>query len=106
MGLRVANEIKQPNEERRYGIDFSVEGGLADGDSIIIGTTTAKIYDSTGVDLSATMIKTGTLQLVGEEVSVMVKGGTSGQEYKLTFLVTTLATEVLEEDLIIPVEAL
>lgn len=106
MGLRVADEVKQPDEERRYGINFSVSGALATGDTVDIDNTTAKIYDAAGVDMSSTMIKAGSLQLLDGVVSVMVTDGENGAEYKLTFLVATNYGEILEEDIVIPVEAL
>lgn len=106
MGLTVAEAPKQPGETRRYGFDFSLTGKLAVGEHLVDMGSTAVITDSADdEDKSADMLE-GEVSVNDDKISILVKGGTHGREYNLQFLAATDGGEVLEEDLVIPVEEL
>jgi hypothetical protein len=105
MGIR-ASETKQPREIVLKGIDFTGSGRLADGDNIKLSGSSVVITDPDGDDVTSTMLVTGTLavSVVDQTISAFIQGGTSGLEYKVTFLAATDLGELLEEDIILPVE--
>lgn len=108
MGIRTS-EIKQPREIVLKGINFTGSGRLADGDNIKLDGSSVIITDPDGEDVTSEMLVTGSLAVstVDKTISALIQGGTSGKEYKITFLVATdLLDELLEEDIVLPVEDL
>lgn len=79
------------NEEFRI-CDFS---NILDTDTIV--TPSAVIYDSLGVDVSATMISDVTVYTGNKGVRYKLKGGTAGNSYNLSVRVTTTAGQKFEE---------
>jgi len=89
---------KQPSEKRRLAFDASKT--LIAGDTI--SSFDAKIFDSEGVDLSATMISgsSNTTTIV----YIWVQAGTTGLVYFLRIKITTVLGELIEDDLAVKVE--
>jgi hypothetical protein len=96
--MKPATWTKQPYPKRR--LPFNLSKSMISGDTI--ATFDAKIFDSAGEDLSATMIagssNTDTV------VYVWVQGGEDGSVYFLRIRVTTTMGEVIEDDLAIIVK--
>jgi len=107
MGVR-ASEIKQPREILLKGIDFSGSNKLASGDSLKLSGSSVIVTDEDDDDVSAAMVVPGSLSVSVPDntISAFIQGGTTGREYKITFLAATLQGELLEEDIILPVENL
>lgn len=84
---------KQPAEVRKLEMDAS--RSVAVGDSVL--SATAVMYDG-DTDVSTAMI-TGTPTVLTNKIYVVVKGGTDGKEYYLKVIATTVAGEVIEDDL-------
>lgn len=107
MGVR-ASEIKQPREILLKGIDFTGNNKLASGDLIQLAGSSVIVTDQDDDDVSAEMVVSNSLSVspADNTISAFIKGGTDGKEYKITFLAATLQGELLEEDIILPVENL
>jgi hypothetical protein len=107
MGIR-ASEVKQPREIIRKGIDFTGSKKMIAGDTIKLLDSTVFVTDEDGEDVTGEMLVANSLEVsvVTNEIYAMFKGGTSGKEYKISFLAATVAGELLEEDIILPVEDL
>jgi len=93
---------KQPAESYTIAVEFA--GKLPTGASLTSGTVSAIRLDTGAADNSVLASTTATI--VGTQARVKVQAGTSGLDYKLTFLATLSNGDVLEEDLIMEVEAL
>ena len=105
MGVR-DSEIKQPREIILKGFDFSGTDRLQTGDALKLSTSSVVITDEDGLVVTMDMLVSGSLAISGTTISALIKGGTAGKEYHVTFLVGTNFGELLEEDIIIPVEDL
>jgi hypothetical protein len=107
MGVR-ASEVKQPREIIRKGIDFTGSKKMIAGDTLKLSESTVFITDEDGEDVTGEMLVANTLtvSIMTNEIWAMIKGGTAGKEYKISFLAGTEAGELLEEDIILPVEDL
>jgi hypothetical protein len=107
MGTR-ASEVKQPDEIVLKGIDFTGSDRLADGDDIKLEGSSVKITDQDGTDVTSEMLVPNSLavSVTDKTILAFIKEGTSGIEYKVTFLTATELGELLEEDIILPVEDL
>lgn len=86
--------LKQPTEKYLIAVDYTTE--LATGETIASVTVTA--YEVlTGTNVTSTVIdSTATTTTLGKAV---IKAGTSGKKYKITFVVTTSLGYILEDDL-------
>jgi len=85
---------KQPREVIPCTMDFVK--ALPAGEAI--NTLDVKVYDPDEVDVSSSIIS-GTPTKVGTKVSLVVKAGTSGLDYKIEFIiVTTPGAYTLEEE--------
>ena len=87
--------LKQPAESYTIAVEFA--GKLPTGATLVSGTVSAVRLDTGAADNS--VIASTTATIVGTQARVKIQGGTSGVEYKLTFLVTLSNTDQLEEDL-------
>lgn len=87
---------KQPSEEYTIAVDFT--GRLPTGTALSTGTVAA-IDLADDSDVSATVLGSTTATISGTLVKVLVKAGTDGKKYKITFLITLDSGEILEEDL-------
>lgn len=107
MGTR-ASEIKQPREIILKGINFTGSNRLAEGDSLKLSGSSVVITDEDDNDVTADMLVSGSLavSVVDNAISAFIKGGVDGKEYKVTFLAATELGELLEEDIVLPVENL
>jgi len=83
-------------------LPFDGSNTIATDDSI--SSVAAKIYDSEGTDLSATMIE-GAPSYTANTVQVQVKAGTAGAEYSLELKIDTTNGEHIEDDLEVRVRA-
>lgn len=75
---------KQPGEQKPIGVDFSP--WLPTGETLQ-GTSDVKIYDSTGADVTATMLQSKTI--AHPYIDGLVKAGTHLSDYKITFIAIT-----------------
>ena len=87
--------FKQPSEQ--YSIGFEFAGKLPSSTNLSSGTVSAKDL-ATGTDVSTTILGSTNATIVGTQAMVMVKAGTTGAKYKITFLVLLTNGNVLEED--------
>ena len=85
---------KQPPEQYTIGFDFA--GKLPTGTSLASGSVAA--VDAAGADVSATILGSTTAGISGTKGTVLVKAGTAGVRYKITFLMTLSNGDKLEED--------
>ena len=83
---------KQPDEQYPISVDYS--NILGDGETI--SAKDVKAYDSSDTDVTSTLIDSSTI--VGETIKAVVKAGTSGQNYKITFKATTSDSNIYEDD--------
>jgi hypothetical protein len=91
--MRPSTWEKQPWMKRRLAFDIST--AMITGDTI--DSFEAKIYDSAGNDLSATMLAGSSKD--DTVAYVWVQGGTSGSSYFLRLRITTTLGELIEDDL-------
>jgi len=107
MGIR-ASETKQPREIILKGIDFTGSKRLAEGDSLTLTGSSVIVTDEADTDVTDAMLVSGSLAIsaLDNTISAYFKAGTSGKEYKITFLAKTILGELLEEDIVLPVENL
>lgn len=91
--MKIATIKKQPNERRRYGIDYSEALDL--NDEII---TVSAVVDPVGLT-----VNTGVA--AGDFVNLTCEGGTDGQAYKVTLTVTTTnSNEIIEDEVTVRVK--
>jgi hypothetical protein len=90
---------KQPAESWPIAVEFS--GKLPSGASLSSGTVSAIRTDTGATDNSVLASTTATI--VGTQARVKVQSGTTGIDYKITFLVTLSDGSVLEEDVLMQV---
>lgn len=84
---------KEPYDEMAIKADFSKN--FVTGETIT--DHDVKAYDSDGVDVSATIL--GVTAIVGDDqVSAVVKAGTSGQQYEIVFRCETSTAAKWELD--------
>ena len=93
--MKPAFWIKEPWEERLC--EFDLTDALATGDSVA-SVSSAKVYDSAGVDQSATMVS-GTPSISGNKVYVKIVGGTHDATYWAEIRVVTTLGDKIEDDL-------
>lgn len=95
--------IKQPNEERVRGPDFT--GKLSSGVTVASATVSArKLSDDS--DASDDVLDSTTAATTDTTALATCIGGTAGEQYKITFLVTLSNGEVLEEEMVMTVRDL
>lgn len=91
--MKIATVNKQPNEKRRWGIDYI---DALDENDVIINVTAA--VEPAG-DLTASATSSGT------SVNVICENGADGVTYKVTLTVTTTDTnEIIEDELYVKVK--
>lgn len=93
---------KQPAESYTVAVEFA--GKLPTGASLASGTVSAVRLDTGATD--NTVLASTTATIVGTQARVKVQAGTSGIDYKLTFLMMLSNGDVLEEDVTMEVEAM
>ena len=90
--MKVATVKKQPNEKRRWNIDYADALDTAD---IIITATSA--FTPAGI----TVVTTHT----DDRVGLAISGGTDGVTYKVTMTVTTTnSNEIIEDEFYVKVK--
>ena len=89
---------KQPSEEFFIAVDFSDR--LATGETISSKTVTA-INIATGVDATTTIIESSSID--GDNINIKVAAGITGNDYKITILINTSGSNILEEDVVMHV---
>lgn len=72
--------------------------------SISSGTVSAKKYDTDTTD--NTVLASTTATISGTQARVKVQSGTTGEDYKITFLTTTSNGDILEDDVLMQVRDL
>lgn len=87
---------KQPAESYTIAVEFA--GKLPSGASLASGTISAVRLDTGATDNSVLASTTATI--VGTQARVKVQAGTSGIDYKITFLLTLSNGDLLEEDVL------
>lgn len=96
------SEQKQPWEVLILGVDFDVGDNLATGESISVGSSEVKVYDSVGGLDDTGMLVAGSVAVSGDTIlQATIQGGVSGQRYKVSFRAWISATKQLEDDLIL-----
>ncbi len=94
---------KHPSETYIFGLDFAP--ALATGRTISSGTVQA--LDSTGADVTATLLQAGTATISGTQAKAQFKAaGASGSSYSIIFTVTLDDGEVLQDGLTVSVKSL
>jgi len=92
--MKIATIKKQPNERRRYGIDYSE--ALDFGDVIINVTTNV---EPSGLTVSAGVPGSG------DFINLICEGGVTGQTYKVTLTITTTdSNEIIEDEVTVRVK--
>lgn len=93
---------KQPGEQYPVEVDFSASGKLPSGTTISSGTVKA---EDSGSDVSGTVLGSTSATISGgNKARVVVKAGTDGKEYKITFTVTLSDGSKLEEEIFMRVK--
>lgn len=90
---------KRPTETFRLGVDF--KGDIEVGDSIASHNATA--VDDLGADVTGTFL--GARTLTGTVLKVVVLDGTDGRDVTVTLQVTTVAGDVFQATVLVPVRA-
>lgn len=85
---------KQPYEEFTISSDFGLN--FLSGETIVSQTVSA--VDSSNVDVTATITTQASVAHDGSKVTVLVKGGTTGNTYKITFRCVTSLGHKWEND--------
>ncbi len=97
---------KQPSEIETIEIDWGDRIDALGVSGYAISAVEAKIYDSAGVDQSATMLE-GSGSYAGDKVYFTVKAGTHGSDYmariKVTLTKAFYVTLSQEEDLAVKI---
>ena len=71
---------KHPNDETSYPVDFTED---LTGDTSISSSSVVTAVDSGGTDASSTIVTTPTRS--GMVLTSILKGGTDGEDYRVTF---------------------
>ena len=77
---------KQPSESRVYDVDFSAN--MAETETI--GSVTSYVASPAGLTLDAT------ISISGQKVQRRISGGTAGAQYKITVVILTSLSNILE----------
>jgi hypothetical protein len=95
----------QPAEARWLTINFDAKDALAPGDSLASLTSLVCTRNSDGAVVTTAMVTGSSPAIIGNKVTFLKKagGGTHGEDYKYTAIVTTDLGETVEEDLIVQV---
>lgn len=94
--MSVQTLIKQPSESRLFAMDFS--GLLGVGETLT--AVTSAVASPSGLTVDASPTATGAFAYV------RISGGTADIRYKVTFVVTTSASNTLEGEGYLSVKAL
>jgi hypothetical protein len=92
--MAIPSLIKQPTEDRLYGMDFAAL--LSSGESL--AGITSVVATPTGLTLS------GSPSIAGTFAQQRILGGTAGIKYTVTFIVTTTQSNTLEGEGILQVK--
>jgi hypothetical protein len=84
---------KQPNETRRFYMDFAEK---LRGNTIVSISSLA--IASLGRIPSSAAVTPGTQSIHGDSITFTLAGGTSGEVYKVTVIIVDSAGQVLEGD--------
>lgn len=95
----MSNFTKQPAEKRTIAVEYLNE--LPSGVTVVSGTVAA--VDGNGVDVASTVLTSTTATISGTQARAQVKAGTSGVDYKITFLTTLSNTDIWEDDILMQV---
>jgi len=90
---------KQPFEEYYVAIDFTNVIGSA-----TVASATVVAYDSSLATVTTNLIDTSKQTVTSPNVYIWVRGGQTGQDYKITCQITTSIGEKFEQDVTLPVE--
>ena len=93
---------KQPGENYPFSVDYT--GQLPTGATLSSAAVTV-IQIDTGTNVTATLLASGTATISGNQAIVRLQSGTNGQAYRITFLATLSDTSILEDDVILRVQA-
>lgn len=91
---------KQPGEKFYIEMDFSKN--FTSGETVNIGSSSVTVIDKDGVDKSTDIIDAGTLAASSTNNGLIarIKGGlVTAEPYKITFVLTTSAGNVWEDDI-------
>jgi hypothetical protein len=91
--MRLAKYTKDPNERKRYTIDYSPWLDVGE----LLSSVTSGV---TPVTTSPLVIDTIAVNGNGFNVSFFVSGGLHGQDYKLTITATTDASQIKEDNIL------
>lgn len=95
---------KQPAEAYVIAIEFAGTGKLPEGTSLFSATVQATRYPDLVVDNS--VIANTLASISGTQALIKVLGGTHGNDYRITFMVTLSNLDLLEEDVLMEVREL
>ena len=100
MGVTADQRLcKQPNEKRKFGMEFGKLMSLSTGETITsIDSVTSETIDGSTSDL--TLSGTAIIDGLGtnSRISLWIESGTSGKTYRIEISVTTSDGQILEGD--------
>lgn len=95
---------KQPYEELTYRFGFTEDLDLIDEDIGSLASVAVVDMDDEDTDLASTMYDADQSSFSGRYVYVRIKGGTSGQRYKITVKIVSVTTgQKCELEALLPV---
>lgn len=86
MALAIQTLVKQPSESRVFEFDFGAK--LSSGESL----------NGAAVSVAPSGLTLGAPAYSGNKAQIRISGGTAGVTYKLTAVVNTSLSNILEED--------
>ena len=89
--------IKQTDEIFPIAADFS--DVLATGETITEENSEVIAYDSSDIDVSSTILVSGSKSVLGSLLLVKVQAGEDGKKYKVTFKAVTSNNNIYELDI-------
>jgi hypothetical protein len=88
---------KQPNEVKKYQVDYSE--WLATGETVSSVPTSVTLLNPAADDVGEPTLTIGTTQIVGGNVfEYYVSSGTDGKRYKVTFQASTTDSQTVESE--------
>ena len=92
----MADITKQPSEKFYVSVDFSAV--LASGETLDAMASGVTAYDSSGTDVTSTIIDASALTASSGILQTRIMGGTNASDYKVTFVAHTSSGNIFEMD--------
>jgi len=93
-------------DEEYFTIAMDFSANMLEGETITVGSSSATAYDSSGTDVSATVLDTATLAVTDDtRLGVKVQNGTASESYVIRFKAYITADKYLREDVIMEIRS-